>query len=77
MPEDLYQLGRDLIRSLYLYEANEDKELYTFSRQQLYDEIVANRQNYYGCGGKDNGSDSDPLADELNMKEKLHSFISE
>lgn len=77
-PSDLFKLGQSILRAIYLDQVQEDCQLFAFTRQQCVDEIEQQRATDQEAGyDKDSGSDSDPLADELNIKEKIKSFIPE
>ncbi|KAL4432647.1 hypothetical protein ABPG74_004940 [Tetrahymena malaccensis] len=73
---DLLELGGDLLKSIYINHKGEDKDLYpSINRQQIIDKMNEDIQQFVEKESKDSGSDSDPLADELNIDEKLGSII--
>ncbi|EWS72671.1 zinc carboxypeptidase family protein (macronuclear) [Tetrahymena thermophila SB210] len=73
---DLLELGEDLLKSVYINHKGEDKELYpNINRQEIIDKMNEDIQQFVEKESKDSGSDSDPLADELNIDEKLGSII--
>ena len=77
LPHDLFTLGKDLLRTVYIYNVKEDID-YEIKRTQIQSFLKENRKEMevqFDLNKEDSGSDSDPGRDELNIKEKLKAFI--
>lgn len=78
LPSDLFEIGADIMRAIYIYEKGSDPEITPFTKESVEKDIQENFQFYrdLATNNKDSGSDSDPEADEFNMREKLKKFMS-
>lgn len=77
-PFNLAKIGRQLVKSVYIYESKDHSEFDLDAGHSIIEMIESNSDKFHEVdrNGQENGSDSEPSGDEYTTKEKINKFLS-